>query len=536
VRVFKQCYTDRKGQKKQSKKWYLEFKDPSETVRRLPAFTDKGASDELGRRIEKLVAGRVMGDSPIGDLARWLETLPSTLKAKLAGYGILDARTVANSKPLLDHLDDFHASLLHKGDSIDHANIVRTRARRICEGCRFRQFTDIKPSKVQRYLSERRDNGDGISNQTSNFYLQAIKQFCRWMVRDGRVSESPVDHLTGLNVKLDRRHDRRNLSAKELSAILEVTMNGPIRHKLDGRSRAMLYRAAMETGLRRKELKSLRPCDIDFESTPPSIVVHPTNTKNRRPTVQTIRRELADELVAWIQEAEIGPETPLWVNLTQNTAMMLRKDLKVAGIPYVDEAGLYADFHALRHSYISLITQGGVHPKLAQRLARHSDINLTMNRYSHTVMADEAEALEVLPEFPSMIRKDDDESHTLRATGTDDTRISPSNEGRPSQSSARANEREKNVLPLCLPERAAKGGISVHRDAVSADQKGPRERTSGSNKKRPETLSDKGSEAFCESGEGGIRTPGTCYSTLVFETSTIGHSVTSPCGVAGAEL
>jgi len=110
VRVFKQCYTDRKGQKKQSKKWYLEFKDPSETVRRLPAFTDKGASDELGRRIEKLVAGRVMGDSPIGDLARWLETLPSTLKAKLAGYGILDARTVANSKPLLDHLDDFHAS------------------------------------------------------------------------------------------------------------------------------------------------------------------------------------------------------------------------------------------------------------------------------------------------------------------------------------------------------------------------------------------------------------------------------------------
>ncbi len=31
-------------------------------------------------------------------------------------------------------------------------------------------------------------------------------------------------------------------------------------------------------------------------------------------------------------------------------------------LQYVDSSGLYADFHALRHSYVSLITQGGVHP------------------------------------------------------------------------------------------------------------------------------------------------------------------------------
>ena len=49
--------------------------------------------------------------------------------------------------------------------------------------------------------------------------------------------------------------------------------------------------------------------------------------------------------------------------------MMLRDDLEAAGIPYVDAAGLYADFHALRHSFVSLITKGGVHPKIAQRLA-----------------------------------------------------------------------------------------------------------------------------------------------------------------------
>ena len=78
------------------------------------------------------------------------------------------------------------------------------------------------------------------------------------MVRDGRASESPLDHLTGMNVKLDRRHDQRNLTASELSHLLKTTAAGPVRHRLNGRDRAMLYRAAMETGLRRNELRSLR--------------------------------------------------------------------------------------------------------------------------------------------------------------------------------------------------------------------------------------------------------------------------------------
>jgi len=413
-------------------------------MRRLPGFTDKKATKEFGRRLEKLVALRTLGNTPDPELPRWLETLPSDTRKRLAKYGLLDARTLANSKPLSEHLADFHASLLHKGDSNDHADLVTGRARRTCEGYKFKQFADFNPSKVQRFLSEMRDNGEGISAQTSNFYLQAIKQFARWMVRDGRASESPLDHLAGVNVKLDRRHDRRNLIASELSHLLKTTAAGPVHHRLNGRARAMLYRAAMETGLRRNELRSLTPACIDFDAAMPVIAVDPANVKNRKPTVQAIRRELAEELLRWIEDAKIGPESPLWGNLTENTAMMLQKDLKAADIDYVDDAGRYADFHALRHSFVSLIAQGGVHPKLAQKLARHSDINLTMSRYSHTLLADKSEALNVLPEFPSVFDASDNQRQALRVTGTDATDTPP-----------------QNVLPPCLPEKGAPGGNSV---------------------------------------------------------------------------
>jgi integrase len=98
---------------------------------------------------------------------------------------------------------------------------------------------------------------------------------------------------------------------------------------------------------------------------------------------------------------------------------MLKADLEAAEIPYVDDAGLFADFHALRHSFISMLAAGNVHPKLAQRLARHSNINLTMMRYTHSRPADEAQALHVLPAFPSVFDGGMDHCKAVGATGNE---------------------------------------------------------------------------------------------------------------------
>jgi len=58
---------------------------------------------------------------------------------------------------------------------------------------------------------------------------------------------------------------------------------------------------------------------------------------------------------------------------------------------------LFADFHANRHTFITNLAKGGVSPKVAQTLARHSDIRLTMNVYTHTDLAEKAVAISKLP-------------------------------------------------------------------------------------------------------------------------------------------
>jgi hypothetical protein len=48
---------------------------------------------------------------------------------------------------------------------------------------------------------------------------------------------------------------------------------------------------------------------------------------------------------------------------------------------YCDSSGRYADFHAQRHTYITLVGRN-LPPKMAQLLARHSDYKTT-ERYTH---------------------------------------------------------------------------------------------------------------------------------------------------------
>ena len=416
MRVDKPTYTVG-GKLRRSPNYHVHFRDHLDTRRRVVAFTDKQASDELGRKIGKLVALVGAGERPDPQLARWIEKMPPHVRDKLAEWGILNERASAATKPLAVHLDDFRESLAARGNTIRHVDLVKSRARRVIDACRFTFWADIAPSKVETYLKHRRDgNGDkpGISAQTSNFHLQAVKQFCRWMVADRRAIESPIAHLKALNTRTDRRHDRRALTVDELGRLLRAAAGGPLRFGMTGPDRALLYRLAVETGLRRGEIASLTRFSFDLDGSEPTVTVAAAYSKHRREDVLPLRMELAEALRAHL--AKKLPDAPAFkLPDRQHNAKMIRADLEAAGIPYRDDAGRVPDFHALRHTFITNLVRAGVKPKVAQSLARHGTIGLTMDRYSHSFVEDERTALESLPTI-------DGGADEQRATGTDDAR------------------------------------------------------------------------------------------------------------------
>jgi len=214
--------------------------------------------------------------------------------------------------------------------------------------------------------------------------------------RDGRAAEYTLAHISGYNAAVDRRHDRRALTDAELAKLIAAAEKGPVVCGLSGRERAMLYRIAAGTGFRRNEIRSLTPESFDLDGDPPTITVEAAYSKHRRRDVQPIRRDLADLVRPWLATRRKGRpiiDTSEWN--WHRTSKMMQHDLKTAEVAFCDARGLYADFHSLRHTYITNVGRSGASMKTHQELARHSEPGLTM-RYTHTQLEDKVRALEGL--------------------------------------------------------------------------------------------------------------------------------------------
>ena len=86
---------------------------------------------------------------------------------------------------------------------------------------------------------------------------------------------------------------------------------------------------------------------------------------------------------------------------SKHAGQMKKTDPQLAGIPDIVSKGQYADFPALRHTFITNMMKSGVNPKTAQALARHSTIDLTMNVYTSLTVTDQAAAPNSLPAIPT---------------------------------------------------------------------------------------------------------------------------------------
>ena len=85
---------------------------------------------------------------------------------------------------------------------------------------------------------------------------------------------------------------------------------------------------------------------------------------------------------------------------SRRTRRRKRNATKSSFLASRDDHGRVVDFHSLRNTFITNLSLSGVQPKAAQTLARHSDINLTMNTYTMLRVLDQAAAVEALPPVP----------------------------------------------------------------------------------------------------------------------------------------
>ena len=409
MRIYRPTRRNADGTETPYQKFYCELRTSDQRILRLPAFSDRRLTESLGRNVQRLIDCRASGETLPQDTSRWIETLPHQTTEVLARWNLLQGSTLAAGKALAEHLSDWKSAMLARGLTEKHVGMMYRDATRVFAAGNAKFIADIRPGNVQAAIAA------GLSLQTCNHLTKAVKAFTRWACRDGRIQSDPLAHLTKFNVRTDRRHDRRALSDAEVNAMIAAAESGPMILGIAGPDRAMAYRVAVGTGFRRAEIESLTPESFNLDGQPPTITVKAGFSKHRREDIQPIRQDLADTLRTFIAGRAAG--TPVFA-MPEKTCKVMQADLASARAKYIadaatdaeradreqsgfclyaDAAGRYADFHALRHTYITRLVKSNASVKVCQELARHSDPKLTFAVYSHVGMADTGRALDNLP-------------------------------------------------------------------------------------------------------------------------------------------
>jgi integrase len=364
-----------------SKNYSIRFKDHNGVCHIVAGFASKRATEGLESRILELVSCKVAGINLSKEIEKWVSDLPQPILKNLVKYGLIDNSRVSGAVSANKHIECFKQHLIDKGCSKDHIGTIIPRIYKIIKNCNITNINDLRIERISRLIADM-----SLSEQTRKHYHRHLKQFSRWLYLTGRTSRDLL-HKMHIPKVTETVRPRRSLRVEEVSMLVKTTINSDIAYRgINGYERYLIYRLAIETGLRANEIRTLNVGDLDFENN--TLNIKPKNEKARRGASLPLDISLSNLLKEF---SSTKLPTAKIFNVPERTSTMLQIDLRAAGIEYKTTDG-YVDFHSLRHTFGTLLALSGTKPQVAQMLMRHSDPRLTQNLYTHLTVSDAASA------------------------------------------------------------------------------------------------------------------------------------------------
>jgi len=311
-------------------------------------------------------------------------------------YG-LKPRT-KDAEPLVDYLRQFDSNKSAAGKSSQHVDRTSQLIKSVADFAGWEALGDISADGITRYAEHLKQDGEQ-ANRTVASMITAVRTFCRWCVRNGHLAADPTATVDKPSVKTDRRIERRMVLPEEWAWIKKALATDTTKNGQDSRERLLMYRLAIESGLRSGELRSLTRGSLVLSGKEPHVIVKANITKNAKAAKQYVSDELAADLTKLVARKLPGA---LVFNVASRTEMArtLRSDIDDARRLWLEtpegkkdkdtdflksptSQGEVIDFHALRHTCGAWLVQQGVTLAEVREIMRHSTITLTVDCYGH---------------------------------------------------------------------------------------------------------------------------------------------------------
>jgi integrase len=301
------------------------------------------------------------------------------LEREQAGLALPHKQVESLGLPVAKFLSEYISELKARRRDPKYIEVTEARISKVSKDVRWRTLGDVSPDS---FLSWRRANGH-LSAKTRNDYLASASGFCEWLVDLGRLAANPLEKVGKVDAKGDRCRLRRAFTMDELTRLFSASG-----------WRSKIYMLAAYTGLRRNEVAELEWGDVVESDEGAFLQLRAAVTKNRKASPIPLHPQLAVELAA-SRPKTAAPSDKVFPRVPRMNRF--RIDLKAAGIPYEDKSGRFADFHALRYTFATMLAVSKTGQRIAQELMRHSDPKLTAGIYTDAALLPLRDAVENLP-------------------------------------------------------------------------------------------------------------------------------------------
>lgn len=207
--------------------------------------------------------------------------------------------------------------------------------------------------------------------KTVRLRLQSLSLFLDWCVQEDYITANPCKNIP--RPKLPKNIPK-HLTSEQTEKLLDWVKNYPFTYKFDKYRAIAIISTFLFTGIRKAELMNLKVDDIDL--TNKSLFVK--QGKSSKDRIIPLHDTLIEALTRYLKERKrLGKSCPYFFTAMRQDSAMGELVIKRLVEKIRDTSGIRFYPHLLRHTFATLMLEGGCNLFALSQMMGHSDIKTT---------------------------------------------------------------------------------------------------------------------------------------------------------------
>jgi site-specific recombinase XerD len=234
----------------------------------------------------------------------------------------------------------------------------------------IKSLQDVTETKVKELFYYGRTSRNWSAN-TFIIYHKTLLVFFRWCVKEGYMTINPVIDIEV--PKLEKKLPKK-LNKQMALRLLEVVYNYPYTCKFLRYRNHAIFSTFIFAGLRKMELLNLSFADVDLDN----MTLFVRQGKGRKDRIVPINHLLAQSLKRYLEErTKLRRTNPEFFSSRNRNAGFTEHGLKHLVDEICISANMKFSVHKLRHTFATLMLEGGCDIYSLSTMMGHSDIKTT---------------------------------------------------------------------------------------------------------------------------------------------------------------